>query len=108
MSKSKMRRVLTNVIYNTTESLFKKFALRVMAEDMSPDKVEIVRKAFRAVDKNGDGNLDVSEIREVLRKHKQEEDEADAIFDAIDRDASGTLNFAEFTAVSIGPHEYCD
>jgi len=108
MSKSKMRRVLQNVIYNTGESTFKKFSMRVIAEEMQPDKLAIARKAFRAVDKNGDGTLDCSEIRDVLRKYGEEDGDADAIFEAIDRDASGTLNFAEFTAVSIGPHEYCD
>lgn len=108
MSKSKMRRVLQNVIYNTGESTFKKFSMRVIAEEMQPDKLAIARKAFRAVDKNGDGTLDCLEIRDVLRKYGEEEGDADAIFEAIDRDASGTLNFAEFTAVSIGPHEYCD
>merc|ERR1712232_97494 len=42
------------------------------------------------------------------KKYGEEEGAADEIFEAIDRDASGTLNFAEFTAVSIGPSEYHD
>lgn len=106
LSKSKMMRVLQNVLLNTCESPFKKFLLRVIAEDIQPETLEIVGKAFRIVDKNGDGNLEVKEIRRALKKYGEEEDEADAIFEAIDRDASGTLNFAEFTAVSIGRHEY--
>jgi len=108
VSKSKMMRVLHNVIFNTQESTFKKFTMRVIAEDMPAEKLEIVTKAFRSIDKNGDGTLEVEEIRSVLKKYGEEEGEADEIFDAIDRDASGTLNFAEFTAVSIGPSEYCD
>lgn len=109
MSRSKMMRVLQNVIYNSAESTFKKFTMRVIAEEMGNDKFEIVQAAFRVCDKNGDGSLDLSEIRGVLGKYlENEEGAANDIFDAIDRDASGTLNFAEFMAVSIGPHEYCD
>jgi len=116
VSRSKMMRVLQNVIFNATESTFKKFAMRVIAEDMSAEKLDIVTRAFRYIDKNGDGTLELEEIRAVLKKYSEEvlktygdeEGVADEIFDAIDRDASGTLNLAEFTAVSIGPSEYCN
>merc|ERR1712110_784668 len=90
------------------ETSFKKFALRVIAEDLSTEKLEIVDKAFRFIDQYGDGNLEVKEIAQVLKRYGEEEGAADEIFEAIDRDASGTLNFAEFTAVSIGPSEYHD
>jgi len=108
ISRSKMMRVLNNVMWNTTESTFKKFTFRVIAEDMPAEKLAIVTQAFRYIDKDGDGNLDVEEIRKVLKRYGEEEASADEIFEAIDRDASGSLNFAEFTAVSLGPHEYCD
>jgi len=67
-----------------------------------------VRQAFRLIDKNGDGSLDVKEICAVLRKYKYDQDEslAHEIFEAIDRDVSNNLSFAEFTAVSIGTAEY--
>merc|ERR550514_962625 len=107
MSRSKMMRVLQNVVYNTTESTFKKFAMRVIAEDMSQETLDIVEGAFRYIDKNGDGSLEVREIVDCLNKYIEEEGpNGDEIFQAIDRDASGTISFAEFTAVSIGPHEY--
>lgn len=108
VSKSKMIRVLQNVIFNTTETTFKKFCMRVIAEDMPPEKLAIVTSAFRAIDKNCDGSLEVKEIQQCLKKYGEEEGEATQIFEAIDRNASGSLNFAEFTAVSIGPPEYCD
>jgi calcium-dependent protein kinase len=112
VSRSKMMRVLNNVIQNSAEITFKKFVMRVIAEDMSPQKLEIVEGAFCFIDKNGDGSLQVEEIKRTLQKYLKEEQEvvdaADGIFEAIDRDASGSLNFAEFTAVSIGPQEYCD
>lgn len=108
MRRSKMMRVLQNVMLNTAESTFKKFTLRVIAEDLPKDKLEIIQKAFSILDKNGDGTLEVEEIRAALRKYGEEDAAADEIFEAIDRDASGTLNFAEFTAVSLGSAEYTD
>lgn len=108
VSRAKMMRVLQNVAFNTRESMFKKFALRVIAEDMSDEKLEIVQKAFRFIDRNCDGTLELEEIRSALKRYGEADSEADAIFNAIDRDASGTLNFAEFGAMSIGPSEYCD
>jgi len=108
MRRSKMMRVLQNVMFNTAQSTFKKFALRVIAEEMPPEKLEIVQNAFSILDKNGDGTLEVEEIRSALKKYGEEEAAADEIFEAIDRDASGTLNFAEFTAVSLGTAEYMD
>lgn len=109
ISRAKMIRVLQNVVYNTQESTFKKFALRVIAEDMNHEKLEVVQKAFQRIDKNNDGTLELHEITAVLRKYVQDDDQnTDEIFEAIDRDASGSLNFAEFCAVSIGRPEYCE
>eukprot|EP00927_Polykrikos_kofoidii_P072455 TRINITY_DN68571_c0_g1_i1.p1 TRINITY_DN68571_c0_g1~~TRINITY_DN68571_c0_g1_i1.p1 ORF type:complete len:567 (+),score=109.43 TRINITY_DN68571_c0_g1_i1:267-1967(+) len=107
LSKRKMMRVLQNVLENSCENNFKKFALRVIAEDMPAEKLDIVQKAFRLIDKNGDGNLEVGEVRDALKRFGEEEDAAEEIFEAIDRDSSGTLNLAEFSAVSIGRSEYC-
>jgi serine/threonine protein kinase len=53
VSRSKMLRVLTNVVANSNESTFKKFVMRVIAEDMPPEKIETVQAAFRSLDKNG-------------------------------------------------------
>jgi len=106
LKRGRMMRVLQNVMLNTSESTFKKFTLRVIAEEMSPEKLDIIQAAFSNLDKNGDGNLEVEEIRAALKKYGEEEAIADEIFEAIDRDASGTLNFAEFTAVSLGHSEY--
>lgn len=109
ISRTKMIRILQNVVYNTQESTFKKFALRVIAEDMAQEKIEIVQKAFQRIDRNNDGSLEVREISDVLRKYLEDDGQyTDEIFEAIDRDASGSLNFAEFSAVSIGRPEYCD
>merc|ERR1711972_230401 len=49
VSRSKMMRVLQNVLFNTTETTFKKFTMRVIAEDMAPEKLEVVTKLFRAI-----------------------------------------------------------
>eukprot|EP00746_Dinoflagellata_sp_MGD_P010340 gnl/MRDRNA2_/MRDRNA2_121310_c0_seq1.p1 gnl/MRDRNA2_/MRDRNA2_121310_c0~~gnl/MRDRNA2_/MRDRNA2_121310_c0_seq1.p1 ORF type:complete len:370 (-),score=80.45 gnl/MRDRNA2_/MRDRNA2_121310_c0_seq1:8-985(-) len=108
VSRSKMMRVLSNVVANSNESTFKKFVMRVIAEDMPPEKVEIVQAAFRYLDKNGDGTLELKEIQRATSKYFDDELPVIDVFEAIDRDVSGTINFAEFMAASIGPHEYCD
>eukprot|EP00747_Dinoflagellata_sp_TGD_P193338 gnl/TRDRNA2_/TRDRNA2_59368_c1_seq1.p1 gnl/TRDRNA2_/TRDRNA2_59368_c1~~gnl/TRDRNA2_/TRDRNA2_59368_c1_seq1.p1 ORF type:complete len:477 (+),score=91.02 gnl/TRDRNA2_/TRDRNA2_59368_c1_seq1:37-1467(+) len=108
VSKSKMVRVLKNVMFNSTESTMKKFTMRVIAEDMDVPTIQIVESAFRAIDKNGDGILELKEIASFLRRYGEEAELGKEIFEAIDRDASGSLSLAEFTGVSIGPSEYCN
>eukprot|EP00812_Abedinium_dasypus_P006755 NODE_1855_length_1047_cov_362.367944.p1 GENE.NODE_1855_length_1047_cov_362.367944~~NODE_1855_length_1047_cov_362.367944.p1 ORF type:complete len:301 (+),score=92.61 NODE_1855_length_1047_cov_362.367944:86-904(+) len=107
ISKSKLVRVLTNVVRNTAENTFKKFALRVIAEEMSVEKIDVCRSAFCFIDRNNDGNVDVEELRRALAAAGHEDD-AREVFDAIDVDMSGSLNLAEFVAASIGPQEYCN
>jgi len=109
ITRGKMIRVMQNVLLNTSQTSFKKFVLRVIAEEVPPEKLEIAQAAFMAIDKNGDGLLELQEVHKALEKYCEEEDECvQEIFEAIDRDASGTLNLAEFTAVSLGLRDYSD
>merc|ERR1719491_1949621 len=63
-----------------------------------------VETAFRCLDKNGDGILSVQEVVAGLKKHLGkgvDDGELEHLFQHVDRDASGTLNVAEFVSASM-------
>jgi calcium-dependent protein kinase len=104
--RKRMVQLLKNLQTNMDESEFKRFALRVIAEQLPTDSktTETVEQAFRCLDKNGDGVLSVEEVVKGLKKHlamSSKEDELMRLFEQIDRDGSGTVNVYEFTSASM-------
>lgn len=98
----RMVQLLNNLKLNVQESEFKRFVLRVIAEQLPRDSKteQAVEKAFRCLDRNGDGVLTVEEVVKGLKKHldvKTVKDEKDlaALFAQVDRDGSGTINVQE-------------
>lgn len=100
--------LLNNLKLNVQESEFKRFVLRVIAEQLPRDSKteQAVEKAFRCLDRNGDGVLTVEEVVKGLKKQldvKSAKDEKDltALFAQVDRDGSGTINVQEFLAAAM-------
>lgn len=98
--------LLQNLKHNTQESEFKRFVLRVIAAQLPSDgkHMNTVETAFRCLDKNGDGILSVQEVVAGLKKHLGkgvDDGELEHLFQHVDRDASGTLNVAEFVSASM-------
>jgi calcium-dependent protein kinase len=59
---------------------------------------------FKAFDKNSDGKLDKKELREGYEKHMSIvlcDEEVDEIFDRIDIDSSGYIDYSEFVAAAM-------
>lgn len=108
VSRSKMTRVMQNVVAFSNETTFKKFVMRVIAEDMPPEKVQIIQAAFCSIDKNGDGMLDCEEIRKAINKYLDILLPVADVLNALDRDCSGSIGFPEFMAASLGQHECCN
>merc|ERR1719436_1121648 len=69
--KRRMVQLLSNLKSNVEECEFKRFVLRVIAEQLPRDgkTADTVEQAFRCLDKNGDGVLSVDEIIKGLKKH---------------------------------------
>ncbi|OUC46167.1 putative EF hand [Trichinella nativa] len=69
----------------------------VMQEDDSANMEEELREAFRLYDKEGNGYINVSDLRDILRALDENitEDELDEMIAEIDTDGSGTVDFDE-------------
>ena len=71
---------------------------------VSKDKIEVMRRAFKSYDKDGNGVLDKDEIIDLLTNHFKEQGikkkptmaDVDEFFSKLDDDHSGEVEFEEF------------
>ncbi|WCJ35991.1 calcium-dependent protein kinase 1 [Euphorbia peplus] len=82
---------------------FKKKALRVIAEHLLAEEVEVIRDMFTLMDTDNDGKITYEELRAGLRKVGSQlaEPEIKMLMEVADVDGNGTLNYGEFVAVTI-------
>ncbi|CAN1266022.1 Calcium-dependent protein kinase 30, partial [Linum perenne] len=82
---------------------FKKKALRVIAEHLSHEEVEVIRDMFTLMDTDGDGKVSYEELRAGLRKVGSQlaEPEIKMLMEVADVDGNGILDYGEFVAVTI-------
>ncbi|XP_052174782.1 calcium-dependent protein kinase 30-like isoform X2 [Diospyros lotus] len=82
---------------------FKKKALRVIAEHLSVQEVEVIRDMFMLMDTDNNGKVTYEELRAGLRKVGSQlaEPEMKLLMDAADVDGNGVLDYGEFVAVTI-------
>ncbi|VDM44554.1 unnamed protein product [Toxocara canis] len=87
---------------------FEEFAAMVASfvvnEDDNAGLEEELREAFRLYDKEGNGYIAVSDLRDILRALDENvsEDELDEMIAEIDADGSGTVDFDEFMEMMSG------
>jgi Ca2+-binding EF-hand superfamily protein len=66
---------------------------------LTTEQKEEFKKIFDAVDSNGNGTVDASELKNLIRACIEEEPD-DAVMaevmKQVDKDGSGTMDFAEF------------
>lgn len=81
----------------------KKRALRVVAEHLSVEEVAGIKEAFQMMDTNNRGKINLEELRNGLQKLGQQIADPDLqiLMQAANVDGEGTLNYAEFVAVSV-------
>jgi len=104
MPKKRLGRLLQNLKFNVSQGYFKQMVLRVIAEQLPKDgrQLETIEKAFRILDRNGDGVLTIKELANGLRKYPElGRDDLDALFAQLDRDGSGTVNVVEFASATV-------
>ncbi|CAN0903485.1 Calcium-dependent protein kinase 30 [Linum grandiflorum] len=82
---------------------FKKKALRVIAEHLSHEEVEVIRDMFTLMDTDSDGKVSYEELRAGLRKVGSQlaEPEIKMLMEVADVDGNGILDYGEFVAVTI-------
>ncbi|KAG8388658.1 hypothetical protein BUALT_Bualt02G0148200 [Buddleja alternifolia] len=82
---------------------FKKKALRVIAEHLSVEEVEVIRDMFALMDTDNDGKVTYEELKAGLRKVGSQlaEPEIKLLMDVADVDGNGVLDYGEFVAVTI-------
>nr|QGQ62246.1 Troponin C [Demodex brevis] len=77
---------------------------RFLVEEDAEAMQEELREAFRLYDKEGNGYIKTSDLREILRalNDKLTADELDEMIAEIDTDGSGTVDFDEFMEMMTG------
>lgn len=82
---------------------FKKKALRVIAEHLSVEEVEVIRDMFTLMDTDRDGRVTYEELKAGLRKVGSQlaEPEIKMLMEVADVNGNGVLDYGEFVAVTI-------
>ncbi|KAG5019782.1 hypothetical protein AAZX31_06G180600 [Glycine max] len=82
---------------------FKKKALRVIADHLSVEEVEIIKDMFTLMDTDKDGRVTFEELKAGLRKVGSQlaEPEIKMLMEVADVDGNGVLDYGEFVAVTI-------
>ncbi|XP_062212083.1 calcium-dependent protein kinase 9-like isoform X2 [Phragmites australis] len=87
----------------STMNKFKKKAMRVIAEHLSVEEVEVIRDMFALMDTDKDGRVTLQELKAGLKKvgSKLAEPEMELLMDAADVDGNGYLDYGAFVAITI-------
>jgi len=82
----------------TKANKFRMAMVFLFKDQLDKNQLEVLKKDFKAMDKDGDGNISKSEFREFMKKKagsKKTNDEIESLFDALDVDGDSTLCFNE-------------
>jgi len=85
----------------------KKAVLTVMATQLSNSKIQALKSMFMAMDRNSDGTLAISEIKEGLAQVGVDlPPNLDALLQEVDTDGSGVVDYTEFLAATMDKKLY--
>ncbi|GJN23700.1 hypothetical protein PR202_gb11369 [Eleusine coracana subsp. coracana] len=81
----------------------KKKAMRVIAEHLSVEEVEVIRDMFALMDTDNDGKVTLQELKAGLNKvgSKLADPEMELLMEAADVNGNGYLDYGEFVAITI-------
>jgi calcium-dependent protein kinase len=91
--------------YKNTNKL-QKAVLTFIASRLKDEEIRVLREIFTALDTNQDGTLTAEEIKSGISKIEGIDIDIDAIFNSIDTDGSGVINYTEFLAATIDQKIY--
>ena len=95
-------------------SKIKKGAFSYISSKLSNSELEELIEQFNVIDKNRDGVITLKELKEGLSNISKNENESSfsdyvkGIFNEIDLDCNGLINYSEFIACSINHKKYMD
>jgi len=104
---------LADSVYDSLSSYrkfakLKRAALVAIAYTLSQDEIEASRTQFERLDVAKNGFITLSELREVLHNHNVSDIEVESMFNEIDQDHSGTIDYSEFIAAAMQKRVYLD
>lgn len=83
----------------------KQAAITFIATQVSSGDIQHLKRVFESIDKNGDGNITLKELKDGLKDVKNKEDLM-AIMEGADTDGNGTINYTEFIAATMEQNMY--
>lgn len=103
--------VVTNLSDFMNEASLKKMALNVVAREMSESDIEDLKKLFQDFDINGDGTLTFEEMKRGIDRCQDSHQKKTGVdfltlFEQIDTDGSGSVDYTEFLASSLDRQRY--
>jgi len=99
---------IENLKKYTGENKLKKAVLTFIASRLNDDEVKNLTKIFETLDENKDGTLTLNEVKNGLEKLNNKDIGIDVkgLFESIDTDNSGRIDYTEFLAATINQKEY--
>ncbi|KAL6652234.1 hypothetical protein ACP70R_011159 [Stipagrostis hirtigluma subsp. patula] len=85
----------------------KQLALKVIAENLSPEEINGLKQMFNNMDTDRSGTITVEELKEGLTKlgSKITEAEVQKLMEAVDVDKSGSIDYTEFLTAMVNKHK---
>ncbi|TVU14899.1 hypothetical protein EJB05_38396 [Eragrostis curvula] len=85
----------------------KQLALKVIAENLSPEEIKGLKQMFNNMDTDKSGTITVEELKDGLRKlgSKISEAEVQKLMEAVDVDKSGSIDYTEFLTAMMNKHK---
>lgn len=103
-----MTQVLTNLKYFSNSSRFQAICAASVARQLDHRHLRRIHRVFRQMDVRGDGVLSFQEVsdgfKQIFGDKSREYLEAREIFDQMDLDGSGTIDYTEFCAAGMGQY----
>lgn len=80
----------------------------IVSQCLTREETDKMEAIFKAMDKNNDGMLSKEEIAEGYEEHfgmAIDDEELDRMFDAIDTDGNGTIDYSEFLMATMNEQQ---
>ena len=75
---------------------------------MNQDDIEASRSQFERLDTSKNGFITLDQLKEILQHHNVPPIEVEKMFNDIDQDHSGTIDYSEFIAAAMQKRVYLD